>query len=490
MVDFKKAEQFRFSKEPFSTLWHAEGEEAYGSLSWRNGRANLSLCVSVPGIQNMRITESKIGILRVTKPTLQPTIFGRVSPYGTVTLRNCAQYNIRISHDFSTETTICHIDLLPAQVWIGSQLEDVEDHVFYVFVRDTRLNGYFGSPGLKTYHAWDAELKPVFDALGSPDEVWALQNLREPNIALKGTPFSLTVSSDVYNSFSATEGHSLQSLVKLTLRSEEPITVGQAADVLYQLEQIFSVFALEPFSFQFKEFHGKEGLPNSVYLVWQLGENRESFHPPMRQQILVDLTDRHTLETICNSWFGASQIIKLSRWLFTRALRETDNGLARFIAVAQAFEVLGRELVASSKMPKSRMKRAVEIVHQGLGKEFDTEFVERVISLIRSSNKTSYRDVLYAMLSAANPEPQHDLLDFCKRVSDTRNAVVHMTTSSEAALNDAFRSVNKLSLQICFWYAVVQAHHLKVPIPNIAQFLFSNRNARHGLPNEVLERDN
>ena len=381
------------------------------------------------------------------------------------------------------------IDLLPTQVWLGSHMEHVEDQVFHVFVRDARLGGYLGTPGLTTHRIWDSEFKSALDALGSPDEVWALHHPREPSIALKGTPFSLTVSSDVETTFSSAGANSLRSLVKIALRSEEPTSISQASDVLHRLEQIFSVFALEPFSFQFKEFHGEASVPNSVSLVWQLGESRDDFHPPMRHQILVDLTDRQTLETICNSWFEASQVVKLSRWLFTRALRETDNGLARFIAVAQAFEVLGRELVIGSKMPKSRVKRAVEIVQKGLNGEFEAGFVDRVVSLIRSSNKTSYRDMLVEMISSASPEPQHDVLEFCKRVSDTRNAVVHMTTSSEAALSDAFKRVNKLSLQICFWYAVVQAHHLGIPIPNIVQFLFNNRNARHGLPNEMLESD-
>jgi fucose permease len=77
--------------------------------------------------------------------------------------------------------------------------------------------------------------------------------------------------------------------------------------------------------------------------------------------------------------------------------------------------------------------------------------------------------------------------NFSKMVSETRNAVVHMSDNDKGQLNEAFARVNKLSLKLCFWYAVCQAYYAGVKIPNIAEFLFNNRSARHGLPNEVLE---
>ena len=87
VVGLEKIEQFRSSKQPISTLWRVDGEEAYGSLSWRNGRANLSLFVSAPFVGDRGENEGSIGILRITKPPQQPTIVGRAPPYGIVTLR-------------------------------------------------------------------------------------------------------------------------------------------------------------------------------------------------------------------------------------------------------------------------------------------------------------------------------------------------------------------------------------------------------------------
>lgn len=63
-----------------------------------------------------------------------------------------------------------------------------------------------------------------------------------------------------------------------------------------------------------------------------------------------------------------------------------------------------------------------------------------------------------------------------------------MNDSDNKKLNDAFARVNKLSLQLCFWYAMLQANILGIETLNAREFLFNNRNVRHGLPNDVLEK--
>jgi hypothetical protein len=452
--------------------------------------ANLRLTVSKAGPPSQDGLDSDVGIIQATRSPLRSKICGYVSSYGTISLTDCFQYNVSRNHVFETDITIYQIDLQPSQIWLGNDKEMVENRVFYAIARDSRLSGYFASPGLETYRSWDESSKEAFEHLGNPDEIWTLKNPQNPSIELKNTPFVLRISSGISHTTSSTEGSSLRSNINLTLESKRLTSIAEASDALFKLEQILSVFALEPFTFQVKEYRTnleeEQPVPASVALVWQLGEKRDLFKPPMRHQILVNLSDYDTLQSVCDGWFDASRTMQLSRWLFVRALNETDDGLARFIAVAQAFEVLGRELDTTSKMPKAKLRRAVELVREGLSSEFDGSFVERIVSLVQSSNKASFRDVLYSMISEANPEPEHDLMPLCRTVSDTRNAVIHMTTNSKDALNEAFRRVNKLSLLISFWYAVVQAHQLNLSVPDMATFLFNNRNARHGLPNELL----
>jgi fucose permease len=120
------------------------------------------------------------------------------------------------------------------------------------------------------------------------------------------------------------------------------------------------------------------------------------------------------------------------------------------------------------------------------------DFIERTVKLIQSSNKSSFRDALCHMLTQTVEGLKlgevGNLSEFSKLVSETRNAVVHMSDNDKGQLNEAFARVNKLSLKLCFWYSVCQAHYTGVNIPNVGEFLFNNRNTRHGLPNEILER--
>lgn len=326
--------------------------------------------------------------------------------------------------------------------------------------------------------------------MNQPERIWAVHGPREHQVQLGETGWNLGVYTEAMESTSATEGHTLRSTISLAIQSTGPTTIQAAESVLARLEEIISVFAIESFTFQTKEYKADDFA--SIILIWRLGEDHNLFKPPMRHQILVDLTDANTLKTVCRQWFGAPETVSLSRWLFARALRETEDGLARFVAVAQAFEVLGRELGPHESVPKCRLKEAVALVRGALSGNFKNDFIERIAGLIQSSNQSSFRDVLHHMLTQAvaglKLADVGDLATFSKLVSDTRNAVVHMTDDDEGKLTEAFARVNKLSLQLSFWYSVCQAHYVGLSIPNIKEFLLNNRNARHGLPNEVLER--
>lgn len=482
---------FRSSSKPLMTLWSVGDVQAYGSLIWLDGRPVLTLFIEVEEQIARDFDKAKLPILDATEPPIQATITGTAPKFGVITLERCARYNVRVNHNTRTGRAIYELDFMPTAVWMGAPKEAVDERIVSVVASDTRLAGFFGSPGLKTYRSFDPEAKDVFDALGKPESIWAVYGPDQHQIQLGDTGWLLSLYTDSLEGFSATEGHSLRSTVNVALHSPKPTTISQASHHLARLEEILSTFSIEAFTFQFERY-STDGF-ESITLIWRLGENRALFRSPMRHQILIDLSDPATLEAVCKQWFLASPTVSLSRWLFVRALRETDDGLARFVAVAQAFEVLGRELGPNNKMPKGRLRQAVELIREALNGKFEDGFVDRVVGLVQSSNKSSYPDVLHHMLSGVAQRlrlgSDEDVRRLSKLVADTRNAVIHMTDDDKGKLNEAFARVNKLSLQLCFWYAVCQADQMRLNIPDIGTFLFNNRNARHGLPNEVLERD-
>jgi hypothetical protein len=472
------------------TLWSVGDAQTLGSLLWVNGSPILTLFLEVQQPEGNPLAEPEIPLLERTKPPTQATITGELQTYGVVTLERCARYNVRKTQNLTTGKAIFELDFLPTSVWLGAPKDAVDGKVTSAIAHDSRLAGFFGAPRVTKHRRFDPEAKALFEALSQPESIWAVYGLGNRRIKLGDTGWELSIYTNVRDGTSATEGHTLQSTIQLSIQSHETTTIEKAEEVLAHLEEIVSVFSIEAFSFQAKEFKSDDF--TSVFLVWRLGDDHDLFVPPMRHQILIDFTDANSLETVCREWFGTTENVRLSQWLFTRALKETKDGLARFVAVAQAFEVLGREKGPDRSMPRNRLKEAIDLIREALTGKFESEFIERALELVRSSNKSSFRDVLTHIFTQTveglKLADVGDLSAFSKLVSDTRNAVVHMSEKDKGQLNEAFARVNKLSLQLSFWYAVCQAYYIGVKIPNIGAFLANNRNARHGLPNEILER--
>jgi len=489
-ITINDAIDFKSSAEPLVSLWSIGDLQAYGSLIWLDGKPVLTLMIEVDKEIDPDFDKTKIPILKATKPPIQATIYGIVSKFGTITLECCARYNVHISQNIRTNRTIYKLDFLPSAVWIGAPKNAIEEQIVNVVATDTRLVGFFGSPGLKIHRDNDPKAKKVFETLGNPESIWALHAPLQHKIQLGETGWLLSLYTDLVETTSGTEGHILRSAVNIRLHAPKPTNISEASHHLARIEEILSIFSIEAFTFQLESYSTDEF--ETITLIWRLGENHSLFQPPMKHQILVNLSDPATLKAVCKQWFSATPTVSLSRWLFVHALKEMDDGFARFVAVAQAFEVLGKELRPHGGMPRKQLQKAVKLIQEALiSGNFEEDFIVRVVQLVRSSNKSSYRDVLYHMLNKAAQRLQfctnENIENFCKIVSNTRNDIIHMNDNDNGKLNEAFSRINKLSLKLCFWYAVCQADQMQLNMPSIGSFLFNNRNARHGLQNELLE---
>lgn len=475
--------------EPVSTLWYVDGTAVFGTLRWTEGRPELQLFIDVDLAEGPSRGEVNHPILHATKPPIQANIIGRCEGLETVTLERCARYSVNRSSDYTTGKAVYRLRFLPSRIWFGTPNAETTP-VCRIVLLDTRLGGYFRSPGFKSYHLSSDDRADAFEKLGAPDEIWCFHPDDNDPIKLGATGFELRLSSTTSSSMSHTTGYGVQTVTRLNIKPRQGACREECERVVSQLQDLLTVFSLESFSFQTSTFHSDDSLPFT--LAWQLGDQDTSFVPPMAHQILVDFTDQEVFRTACKNWFNPTETLSLSRWLYCKAIRETSDGMARFISVAQSFEVLGRESVSGEKrVSKAERSRALDAIkaalkHAGTGKHF----AARIVNLVRSSNSTSYPDALKSIILPVAEILTPDHLDqaaaFCRLVADTRNNLVHMT-DNRAELDAAFARVNKLSLKLCFWYSLVQAHYLKLPLNGAETFLINNRTARHGLPNDVLE---
>lgn len=491
MTNLDKILKFRNEKEPLYTKWECGDHKLFGALVWRGAQPILQLHTEFEGTRHWDNLEKSDPFLNDTKAPKKFTFSGNTQKYGQISLCNCMQSKINTSNSFDLNRTYLQVEFILESVWIGEQLDEIDGNVDSAVARDTRLGGFFGVPCLERVLRYGNEASKKFELLGHPKEIWLWKGPNEWQIPMGDTGFCFGVNTSVCSSTSATSGYSLNSTVDLHIHSNKPTKIESFQKAIFQLEQILSLYSVERFSFLSQEFLDADG--KSSTLAWRLGEDEELFAPPMAHQVLADFTDRAMIEVIFKNWFLENRTVELSRWLFTRSLEETQSGIARFVAVSQAFEVLGREFGPSPKISKSDSRSRLKKFRNLIDGEFDEEFIARIDKLVSSSSQNSYKDVISHMIGEAveyyKLGKRDDVDAVCKKFSDLRNTIVHMSDKKQGELDEAFSIVNKMSLRLSFFYVLVQAHLAKLPLqPNcIESFLYNNRNVRHGLNNEILE---
>ncbi|WP_422022903.1 HEPN domain-containing protein [Roseibium sp.] len=491
MANLAKIEEFRSEREPIFASWNNGKSTLYGALIWRDEQPTLQLGMEIDGEEELDEIRTSSPILENTTPATKHVFLCNTSKYGRVSLQNCLMVGMRASYSkFSNKTEVI-FDFVPETIWFGAPLDELDGKVDSAVARDIRLSGFFGTPNLQRELPYGREAEEKFAVFGSPKEIWLWSGPNEWQIPMGTSGFSFGVNTSVVSTFSATTGYSLQSTVELYLHAKEPTTIEKFRGIIFELEQILSHYSIESFSFLSEELFAQNDVSST--LAWQMADDRDLFTPPLLHQVLADFRDRAVIEIIFDDWFSQTETVKLSRWLFTRSLKETESGLARFVAVSQAFEVLGREYGPTPKVSKKEHRLRLKKFRDLLEDEFDDEFIKRASSLVSASNSNSFRDVIAYMIGGAlefyGLGSKKDVDDLCKNFSDMRNTIVHMSDSKEGKLNKAFSAVNKMSLRLSFFYVLVQAYIAKLPLEQsrIESFLLNNRNARHGLNNEVLE---
>ena len=392
----------------------------------------------------------------------------------------------------------CEIHLQPTRIWLGDPGRP-DTPVRSVSLLDGRLGGFFRFPGFDSYLVSADHHRELFDTLGQPEEVWAFKPHRGDLITFGKTGFKLRQVTRCSHGMSHATGYEYTTVASLSLEPPPDAARRVCEDIVYQLKTQLTVLSFEDFTFEV-EAYASEAYGTAT-ILWELGERGKAFDPPMTHQILADLYDPSVLQRACDRWFDASEVVRLSRWLYCNAIRDTDDGLARFISIAQALEVLGREVAPSSKLvDKPTRRKAVAAIKATLKDAgIDETYALRLVQNAENSNSTSYSDALHELMRPVEfvilpvaklsyPGEVEKLADFAKLVSSTRNAVVHMTSDKRQDLEQAFQRIPKLSLLIGFCYTVIQAHMLGLPLTKAHEFLLNNRHLRHGLPNDFLER--
>ena len=210
----------------------------------------------------------------------------------------------------------------------------------------------------------------------------------------------------------------------------------------------------------------------------------------MPHQILVGIGQHPGLAaSALRAWFGASDARRLARWLIFDSLFEDTSSTARFLAVAQAWEIIGRENTDAAAYDKEQFGKACDAAQTALEGFLGAEAANRFSQLLRSSNRKAFSDLLRGVITKI-PELAVQILcpdvdKFVAAVVKTRNVLTHMRGQKsfpiERASNVSFFLTYKLIVLFCIYESVI----LGLPLDNLQTMLGNNdmaRAAAHMLP--------
>ena len=338
---------------------------------------------------------------------------------------------------------------------------------------DDRRYGVFRDGSIQQIEADYDQFKAAQNALDDSEIIWAGYAPSGEKIALGQTGLELTTSSSLSRSYSAAEGKSARLISTLNLTEIEHaqgLTINDHMSAVRKLEVLISVVPLSRFEFRFKEFMLDD--ESVAAQIWVLGGQPKKFDAPMRHEVLTNFTDDQTLRTTIESWFVQDKVFGLAMWVFHKAISETESGVARFLFVCQAYEILGKTTnLRDKKLSRHQLNDAVERIGNALRDAFPKKQIERWQNLVASSNRASFSDILEKLFPTQLMEMAADFGSegpqaYARSISDLRNTLIHMSGKKTDDLSAAYKNVNKASYQMTLLFLLTIVERMELPTPD------------------------
>lgn len=488
----EKAYEFIKRPQPISAIWSIEGKEFPGTLEWVNNEPRLTISEKVrPEEGDSKRHRSFLTDLFNAHG--QCAVFGVCSGFGGVFLDRCVALELNSTDMFPEHPGYHQLKLLPHEIWFSPKVVDRKSLCTQTCLSDDRLHGVFRDGSIRQIDRFDDQFKATLSALGDPQMIWAGFAPSSNGIALGATGLELTTSSSLLQSFSATEGKSasIVSTLKLTeSEKSQDLTINDHLKAVMKLEALISAVSLSRFEFRCIEF--LLDYETIAAQIWTLGDQPNKFDAPMQHQVITNLADGQTLKKAIESWFTKDEVFELAIWVFHKAITETESGVARFLLICQAYEILGRTTkTRHKKMPRDQLNDAVERISRALGDDFPKDQIERWQNLIRSSNRASFSDTLEGLfpthlVALVDSFGSGSVQEYARSISDLRNALIHMSGKKAGDLDAAYGKVNKASYQMTLLFLLTVIGRMGLPAHDLQRFLLNNSSSRLAFPSEML----
>jgi hypothetical protein len=476
---------------PIIGTWKVKGHpETYeGVLFTESGEANLRIFLEIPGESQWQLGNRFEDHPRLA-PFRQPrlTVFGETNVAGKVTLLNCMLSGHQATHQFDPPIYRVEVMLRVSQAWAGER-----------FVDHGALYGgmTFTAPGLhsvlsasRLISKWLIASTPDHEsdthdlkALTGADEAFLFFRGIEPSaeIANDGKPYKIVFSTSVRRVSSSTEGDVVETTDFISIDTTGA-TLSELMNVAYQVEQFLSLLCIGPFRGTRIEVAIDE--IRKAELIWSYGrESRSDLLKMMPHQILASIGRCPELVApALSSWFGASESRRLARWLIFDSLFKETSSTAKFLAVAQAWEILGRDKVDAAAYDKKQYEKACEAARVAFEAQLGTVAGKRLYDLVRSSNRKSFGDMVRAIISdmprLAVQTLCPDVDVFVAAVVRARNVLTHMDGNKKLPIEKASYLSLFLTYKLIVLFCIYDCVELGLPLDNHPMMLANNHMAR------------
>src|ERR1700738_5247499 len=174
--------------------------------------------------------------------------------------------------------------------------------------------------------------------------------------------------------------------------------------------------------------------------------------------------------------------MRLARWLIVDALFTDEHSTAKFLSVAQAWEIAGREESNVAPYNKTKFKEMRKEIEKIIKEKLGDDAAKRMLQLISSSNRESFLDFV-KNVTGKLPQLALDLIcgdvsEFVRTIGTVRNVLTHVEGQKKMSIEKADRLSLRLTYKLLVLFCIHVCVVMDLPLGNLPMMLRNNRMAR------------
>jgi hypothetical protein len=174
--------------------------------------------------------------------------------------------------------------------------------------------------------------------------------------------------------------------------------------------------------------------------------------------------------------------MRLARWLIVDALFTEEYSTAKFLSVAQAWEIAGREESNVAPYDKTKFKETRKEIEKIIKERLGDDAAKRMLQLISNSNRESFPDFVKNVTEKL-PQPALDLIcgdvsQFARTIGNVRNVLTHMEGNKKMTIEEAGHLSLFLTYKLLVLFCIHACVVMDLPLVNLPMMLGNNRMAR------------